>query len=528
MTMPLLTPLHGKPLNGNAFGGFTLRDDQKSLRQQIAEAYRAGKRRIAVQAACSYGKTILSADIGLGALAKGHRAIFTVPSINLVEQTAQKFFRAGIYHSGIIQADHPGADLTAPMQIASIQSLIRRKRIPDAKVVMLDEFHIWYKFYEKWMNDPAWEDTLFIAWSATPWTKGLAKHFDHFIVAATLKEMIDLGLSCDFDPYAPKSKITPDLSGVDIVTTPQGERDYNTKQLSKIMRDPTLVGDCVREWLERGENEPTLLFGVDRAHAKELQIAFEKAGVPMAYMDKDTKPNERTKIAQQLEAGEIRGVSQIATCIYGVDWPFLGCISWNCPTKSEMKFVQGFGRGVRLNPAKPNKRLIFIDHSKTTASLGLPTEIHYSELCDGTKRSAEKRKAERKEREEKAPWECPICGYQNKANIYKCADEGCDYGRRRSNVEYVPGEIVPVRVSTKREISLEEKQRWYSQLLAVADEKGNKEGWAQHKFKKRFKAWPDGLSSERADPTPDVRNYARAANIRWAYSRSNPRNSKVA
>ena len=134
---------------------------------------------------------------------------------------------------------------------------MRRKEIPASAVVMIDEFHIWFKFYERWMNDPAWKDVVFICWSATPWTKGLAKHFDCFIVAATLKEMIAQGLACDSDFYAPLSKVKPDLSGVGTVTDPQtGERDFNKKQLSKVMRDPVLIGNCVKEWLERGQDEP--------------------------------------------------------------------------------------------------------------------------------------------------------------------------------------------------------------------------------------------------------------------------------
>ena len=516
---------HGRPQNGNAsaFSGFTLRPDQNDLMTQIKRAVASGKRRIAVQAGCSYGKTVVSAAITNGALSKSNRVMFTVPSIGLVEQTAQKFFRAGIYHSGIIQANHPGADLSAPVQIASVQSLMRRSKIPEAAVVMLDEFHIWFKFYERWMNDPAWKDVVFICWSATPWTKGLAKHFDCFIVAATLKEMIESGLSCNFDSYAPKSKIKPDLSKVDTVTDPTtGERDYNTKQLSKLMRDPVLVGNCVKEWLERGEDKPTLLFGVDRAHAKDLQEAFEKAGIKTGYMDKDTSPADRTKIGRQLEQRDISVVSQVATCIYGIDWPFLGCISWNRPSKSEMRFVQGFGRGVRLDPNDPAKRLIFIDHSNTSATLGLPTEIHHAELCDGTKHSAELRKKEREERQEKLPWECPVCARLNNASITKCADSACPYDRRRrSGVEYVEGELIAVRPSVRDQVTQAQKQLWYSSLLAVQDQRKYKDGWAYRQFARKFKGEPEGLSRIRTEPTPEVLNYVKASQIRWAHSRYN-------
>ena len=227
--------------------GYTLRPDQGRLLTQIKQGVASGKRRIMVQAATSFGKTVVASAITNGALAKGNKVTFTVPGIGLLEQTAQRFWRAGIHHSGIIQADHPGADPSAPVQIASIHTLMRRKNLPEASVVMIDEGHIWYKFYERWMAMPEWKDVPFIFWSATPWTKGLGKHMDHFIVGSTLKEMISAGLASDFDAYVPKNKIMPDLSKIELVVDPRtGEKDYNQGQLSKIMRDPVIVGNCVK------------------------------------------------------------------------------------------------------------------------------------------------------------------------------------------------------------------------------------------------------------------------------------------
>ena len=39
------------------------------------------------------------------------------------------------------------------------------------------------------------------------------------------------------------------------------------------------LGHVVETWLERGENRPTLVFGVNRAHAKTLMEQFQSAGV---------------------------------------------------------------------------------------------------------------------------------------------------------------------------------------------------------------------------------------------------------
>ena len=53
-----------------------------------------------------------------------------------------------------------------PIQIASVQTLMRRT-VPDVAVVLLDECHRWFKFYEKWLGTrdhpvPEWLDVPLI------------------------------------------------------------------------------------------------------------------------------------------------------------------------------------------------------------------------------------------------------------------------------------------------------------------------------------------------------------------------------
>ncbi len=50
------------------------------------------------------------------------------------------------------------------------------------------------------------------------------------------------------------------------------------------MSDGKLVAS-VDTWLEKGENRPTLLFAVNRAHAARLQQEFLRAGVSAGYCD---------------------------------------------------------------------------------------------------------------------------------------------------------------------------------------------------------------------------------------------------
>ena len=90
-----------------------------------------GHRRPMLQCPTGFGKTVLAAHIVRGALAKGNRVIFVVPSISLIDQTVESFHADGITQVGVMQGIHEMTDPSQPVQVASIQT-IKRRRIPDA------------------------------------------------------------------------------------------------------------------------------------------------------------------------------------------------------------------------------------------------------------------------------------------------------------------------------------------------------------------------------------------------------------
>ena len=345
-----------------------LRDDQEVALQALREAVRAGKRRICMQAPTAWGKTEFAAALTNNAQAKKKKVLFTVPAISLIDQTVTMFAKRGILDVGVIQADHHMSNWDMPIQIASVQTLMKRT-VPDVAVVMLDECHRWFKFYEKWMGTrdhpvPEWIDVPLIGLSATPWTKGLGSWFDHYFKAATIQEMIDAGNLSPFVVYAPSH---PDLSNVRIVG---GE--YHEGELSEAMQERRLMADAVETWLRLADRRPTLCYAVDRAHAKKLQQQFEAAGVRCGYQDHTTKDNERETIRRKFHNGEYEVVVNVETLTTGVDWD-VRCISMCRPTKSDMLFVQIIGRGLRT--AKGKDHCLILDHSDNHLRLGFVTDI---------------------------------------------------------------------------------------------------------------------------------------------------------
>lgn len=469
--------------------------------QGIDETYRAvgaGRRRPLLQLPTGAGKTETAVKIIQRALAKRRRVVFVVPAIELIDQTVARLAKYGVTNVGVIQADHPGTDRTQPVQVASVQTLARRM-LPETDLVIVDEAHQIFKIITTWMAE---RSTLsFIGLSATPWSKGLGKHYTDLIRPVTLTELIQRGRLTPFRAFAPSH---PDLASV---ATVRG--DYDEAGAAAAMDKPQLTADIVSTWLAKGENRPTLCFAVNRAHARSLAEEFERAGVTTAYIDGFTERDDRRLVAKAFADGRVKVVVNVGVLTTGVDWD-VRCIILARPTKSEILLVQIIGRGLRTAPGKVD--CLILDHSDSTLNLGLVTDIQHDRLDDGIRR--EVRKAASKGREAALPKECTACHAVKPAGVHKCPECGFT-PERRLVVETADGELLQV-AGGKLRADRETKQRFWSGLLWYVDNRGKSEGWASQRFKDRFGVWPRGLSAVARQPGPDVHNWVRAGNIKFA------------
>jgi superfamily II DNA or RNA helicase len=282
-----------------------LRDYQQEALTNIKLSIGQGVRRIVMMAPTGAGKTLLAAAMVEGAQRKGNRLAFVVPSIQLIDQTVEKFYAEGIRDIGVIQANHEMTDWSKPVQVCSVQTLKSRQAYPEAKIVVIDECHALHAFHQQWLMHPDWQNVPFIGLSATPYTKGLGKYFHSLLIAATTKELIDKGLLSPFTVFAcPKA----DLSDVKVVGG-----DYVKHQLSGAMQHGTLTADIVRTWKERWGKDKTLVFAVDRAHAETLHFRFMEAGVRSAYQDANTSSADRHEIERGFHDGRYQVVCNVGT-----------------------------------------------------------------------------------------------------------------------------------------------------------------------------------------------------------------------
>jgi superfamily II DNA or RNA helicase len=475
------------------------------LLDQIGREIKGGCRRIVAQMATGGGKTICAATMAQEALATGKRVIVTVPALSLIGQTVEKFYAEGITDIGVIQANHPLTNYSRPIQIATAQTLQRRE-IPPADLVMIDECHRWFDFYGRWLHDPRWSEVPFIGLSATPWTRGLGRHFRKLIVGARTGELITAGYLSPFRVFVPSK---PDL---DDVRTVAG--DYHEGDLSKVMNTSTLVADVVDEWRKRAQGRPTICFAVDRAHAAHLRRQFAEAGVNAAYVDAYTPVPEREEIARRFHTGKVEVVCNVGVLTTGIDWTCISCIILARPTKSEMLFCQMVGRGLRTAEGKTD--CLILDHSDNHERLGTVDTIHHDQLDDGKPKPKVERRAE------KLPKACPRCSFLKPPGTLTCPV--CSFTPKpKCEVVAEDGELVELDSRRQQvQVTLAERRIFYAELRHIASDRGLKSGWAAHTFRAKFGAFPPWSWNNdiTATPTLTTRNYVKSRSIAFAKARA--------
>lgn len=462
------------------------------------------------------GKTGLAAFITDGFINNQLRVLFIAPYTVLIEQTMDRFVQYGIDKNliSVIWQKHELYNPVKPIQIASADTLIRRELPEDVDLIIIDEAHLRRKKLLEYIRDTK---AKVIGLSGTPFATFLGQYYEKLIKPTSMKELIKLGELCPYEFYAPTK---PNLKGVKTQSTSMGN-DYIEDEIAEIMCGADLVGDLVQNWLENGNDVPTICFCVNVKHANYVTIQFRKSGINAEVMTANTPQDERKLIIGRFEQGITKIIINVGVLVAGFDSD-VRCVIYARPTKSEIRWVQCIGRGLRT--AEGKDKCIIFDHSGTVHRLGFPDDIEYDTLPtkdDGMKES----KIRERQITEKKPKECPSCKFMKPIGVYTCpkcgyeplANEDVETDETRS--------IQKINKGKRTEYSQQEKQSWWSQILfyqhQVAQTKNKllSDGWCAHVYKSKFGVWPRKLQYTLKEIGPEVRNFILSKQIAYAKSK---------
>lgn len=491
-----------------------LRPYQKEAIQNLRIGLAAGYKRQVLVSATGSGKTLTAASLIKSALAKGKRVAFLCNRIQLVNQTAKVFASVGIPF-GIIQGDNTTRTYENVL-IASIHTVAKRG-MPKVDIIITDEGHAvaGSKEYRKLVFEN--KEIPFFALTATPWSKGMAKHyeeldgplFENVVVAATIPELIRDGYLVDCDVYGPTE---PDMTGIKMSRNAFGEMDYSDMDVGRAVDKPEMVGDIVKHWMRLAKDTKTVVFAANIAHSKHIVEQFIAAGVRAIHIDCYQDSEDRDNIIKKYDADEYTVISNAALLGEGWDSPSCRTLILARPTKSRIRFIQICGRVFRIFPGK--ERSLIIDHSGTVSRLGFPTDEQDYALDDGKPKQATKTD---KKAEAKLPTACPSCSFLKKT--HQCPV--CSFApERKSEVEMVDGELSLLK--KKGKLATLDKRNLYAELLSVAKQRKWSEGRLSNVFRDITGVWPNSYKNEIAKP-PSQETLAAVQHLNIKFAKSSGR-----
>ena len=497
---------------------YPLRPRQQAVIDGVRRAAAEGHRRIMLFGPTGFGKTVVMAHLVASALEKGKRPLITVPRLSLIRQTVRRFEAQGIHDIGVIQGDHEKTDALARVQIASIQTLVRRP-VPDVDFVLVDEAHIEYEAFNKLLDSEEWKSKIVIGVTATPWNKGMGLRWTKFIVPATTKELIEEGWLTPLVAFGVPDDYEPDVSKVHT----NFDGDYVESEAEAAMTTAPIVGNVVRTWLDKGPagtgqhpGDRAFMFCVNRSHAKKMQAKFEEAGVSCGYIDGTMDADARERVFDKYRSGDIKVLSSIDTIGVGIDEDVRSIIYCRL-TKSEKKFVQDIGRGLRTAPGKSS--CLLLDHAGSCQELGIPTDIHHETL---NMHDPKEKGQPFQDKKPPKPYKCKACNAIVPKGREVCPICGAKMPKPPTPRQ-VDGELVEVKggkapKKSERVYTMAEKQEFYSGLLYIAQQRGKAEGVAAHRYRDKFGAFPRGLHKVPSPPSFEVSQFDKHCRIKWAKS----------
>jgi superfamily II DNA or RNA helicase len=473
-----------------------LRDYQQALAEDIRNAYRAGRKAPLAVAPTGAGKTVLFSFIARGAAAKGKTVWILVHRQELLDQTARTLREVGVTH-GLIAAGRTPNPLE-PVQVAGVQTLVRRKvtRAPD--LIILDECHhaiagSWRKIIATYPN------ARLLGVTATPERldgKGLGDIFDAMVRGPEVRDLIRQGYLCPPVYYAPPCQL--DMRGVH-----SRGGDFARDEVTAKVDKPTITGDAVEHYRRICPGQPAIAFCASIRHAEHVADTFKVAGFRAGVIDGTMTADERRDRVRALGDGRLHVMTSCEIVSEGFDLPVCSAAILLRPTQSLSLHLQQIGRVLRVAPNKP--RAYILDHVGNLHRHGLAEDIRDWSLEGDAGRRKAKEKPTIPVRQcpecycchPPAP-DCPQCGHtyeiqareiEQVAGTLQIASDIIDEHRRRCHCGNVHsrwdatcpacGQVLDARKLAKRE---QGQAQTYADLVRIGNARGykNPAAWARY------------------------------------------------
>ncbi len=300
------------------------------------------------------GKTILASGAAAGRIARGGRVVAIAHRRELVVQMAEKLAACGLDVGAL------GINLSAHVQVTSVQTLLSRRLLPDADFVILDEAHHYVS--DEWIQIPLAyleQGARIMGLTATPTRddgRGLGGEggiFDELVVVAQTRELVALNALEPDKGITPITVYAPEVSVRKLALAPH---------------------DAYSRYSPNGH---AVVFAPNVKTAHVFVDGFRSAGIAAEIVYGDLATLDRDGALTRFAKGDVRVVVNVSVLTEGWDAPICDTVILARKIGSLSFFNQCVGRGRRARIGKTGALLV--DLSGNVETHGHPDEeLDYS------------------------------------------------------------------------------------------------------------------------------------------------------
>ena len=367
-----------------------LRDYQQRALGLVRAEMRAGRRRVVLVMPTGSGKTRTGAAACRAAVAKGNPVLWLAHRTELISQAAATLESLGA-RVGVIAAQlHRGACPDAPIQVASIQTLLARPdACPEAELIVGDECHHLSEGAKEWSGLLGrYPKTPILGLTATPETGSGAplSLFDALVVGASVRELTDAGHLVPCEGVRPAS-----------------------------MLEPGQIAQCpVEAYVEHGRGprgmRQAILFARSVEEAQGYAARLNERSVRAECVTATTPAADREAALELFRRGVVRVLTNVYVLTEGTDLPMAEVCILARGAGSAGMLIQMVGRVLRPAPGKTSALLI--DLRGVTHLHGYPEDERTYSLTGRGMRLVVAPRCRVCQADVSGGYPCESCGYQ--------------------------------------------------------------------------------------------------------------------
>ena len=478
-----------------------LRPYQLDAVQRIREAYRQRHRSVLFVLPTGGGKTVVFSHIAEQAAAKGSRICILVHRQELLRQASTSLASLGVRH-GLISPRH-AMDLSAPVQVASVQTLARRlHKLPASmfQLLVVDEAH--HSNAGTWAKVLAhFQAARVLGVTATPCRcdgRGLGEWYGAMVLGPTAGELTAAGF------LAPARVLAP--PGPSLVGLRKRMGDYDMSEAGQILQAGQAMGDCLAHYRRHLDGQTAIAFCCSVSHAEAVADLFQRNGVAAASIDGTMDAPTRERLLSDLGAGRLKVLTSCALIGEGVDVPSVaGCILLR-PTQSVSLHLQMIGRCLR---PQAGKTAVILDHVANYKEHGHHLEDRAWTLDGVPKRDRAAALSVKV---------CPKCFCSMPSAEMVCPECGHEFEAKERKMKHHDGDLVEIKariLEAGAEVELWFGKFWKPGYVlvewppkgaAIVARANSSDHWGQH-------TWPINRDHVRLPQIESKREQAQAATL---------------